>query len=63
MERNWKKSENFVIPGRIITNDAKYHVEIKRRIAMRKDAFYKRKELMRGKRNKNLKKRIIKSII
>ena len=30
---------------------------------MGKDAFYKRKELMRGKLNKNLKKRIIKSMI
>jgi len=30
---------------------------------MRKDAFYKRKELLRGKLNKNLKKRIIKSMI
>src|SRR6218665_2973548 len=28
-----------------------------------KDAFYKRKELLRGKLNKNLKKRIIKSMI
>ncbi len=30
---------------------------------MGKDAFYKRKELLRGKLNKNLKKRIIKSMI
>ena len=30
---------------------------------MGKDVFYKRKELMRGKLNKNLKKRIIKSMI
>src|SRR6218665_925656 len=30
---------------------------------MGKDAFYKRKELFRGKLNKNLKKRIIKSMI
>jgi len=30
---------------------------------MEKDAFYKRKELIRGKVNKNLKKRIIKSNI
>jgi len=30
---------------------------------MGKDTFYKRKELLRGKLNKNLKKRIIKSMI
>ena len=53
----------FCYLGSMITNDAKCHVEIKRRIAMGKDAFYKRKELMRGKLNKNLKKRIIKSMI
>ena len=47
----------------MITSDAKYHVEIRRRIEMGKDAFYKRKELLRGKLNKNLKKGIIKSTI
>jgi len=39
----------------MITNDAKCHVEIKK-IAKGKDAFYKRRELIRGKLNKNLKK-------
>ena len=34
-----------------------------RRITMGKDAFYKRKELLRGKLNENLKKGIIKSMI
>ena len=53
----------FCYLGSMITTDARCHVEIKRRIAMGKDAFYKRKELMRGKLNKNLKKRIIKSMI
>ena len=47
----------------MITSDAKCHVEIRRRIAMAKDAFYKRKELLKGKLNNNLKKRIIKSMI
>jgi len=37
------------------------HVEIKRRKAMRKDAFYKREELIRGKLNKNPTKQIIES--
>ena len=53
----------FCYLGSMITSNAKCHVEIRRRIAMGKDAFYKRKELLRGKLNKNLKKRIIKSII
>src|SRR6218665_1294402 len=53
----------FCYLGSMITSDAKCHVEIRRRIAMGKDAFYKRKELLRGKLNKNLKKRIIKSMI
>src|SRR6218665_1702252 len=47
----------------MITSDAKCHVEIRRGIAMGKDAFYKRKELLRGKLNKNMKKRVIKSMI
>jgi len=45
------------------TSDAKCHVEIKRRIAMGSDVLYKRKELIRGKLYKNLKNRIIKSMI
>src|SRR6218665_1579803 len=49
--------------GIIRSHQSKCHVEIRRRIAMGKDAFYKRKELLRGKLNKNLKKRIIKSMI
>src|SRR6218665_4160823 len=53
----------FCYLGSMITSDAKCHVEIRRRTAMGKDAFYKRKELLRGKLNKNLKKRIIKSMI
>src|SRR5688572_24545830 len=53
----------FCYLGSMITTDAKCHVEIKRRIAIGKDAFCKRRELMRGELNKNLKKRIIKSVI
>ena len=51
----------FCYLGSTITSDAKCHVKIRRRIAMGKDAFYKRKELHRGKLKK-LKKRIIKSM-
>ena len=53
----------FCYLGSMITSDAKCHVEIKRRIAMGKDTFYRRKELIRGNVNKNLKKRVIKSMI
>src|SRR6218665_1091082 len=53
----------FYYLGSMITSDAKCHVEMRRRIAMGKDAFYKRKELLRGKLNKKMKKRIIKSMI
>ena len=44
-------------------SDAKCHIEIKTRIAMGKEAFDKRKEILRGKLNKNLKKRIIKVMV
>jgi len=47
----------------MIANDAKCNVEIKRRFPKGKDALCKRKELMRGKLNKNLKKRIINFMI
>ena len=47
----------------MVTQDAKCHMEIKRRINMGKDAFYKRKELMRGKLNRNLKKRMAKTLV
>ena len=63
MVKELKQVGKFCYLGSMITTDAKCHVEIKRRIAMGKDAFYKRKELMRGKLNKNLKKRIIRSMI
>jgi len=49
--------------GSLITNEENCHVEMKRRIAMEKDAFYKRKKLMSRKLNKNLKKQLIKSMI
>jgi len=42
---------NFCYLGIITTNDAECHVEIKRIIAMGKDAFCKRKELITGKLN------------
>ena len=41
-----EKFGKFCYIGSMITTDAKCHVEIIERIAMGKDAFYKRKELM-----------------
>src|SRR6218665_3421568 len=43
--------------------DAKCHREIRRRIAIGKEAFSKRRELLRGKVNRTLKIRIIKTLI
>jgi hypothetical protein len=53
----------FCYLGSVVTTDAKCHSEIRRRIAMGKEAFMKRKELLRGGLSKNLKKRLIKTLI
>jgi hypothetical protein len=55
--------EKFCYLGSMVTDDARCHVEIKRRIAMGKDAFNKRWELLRGKLNMNLKKRMVKTLV
>ena len=55
--------KEFCYLGSSITTDAKCHREIRRRIAMGKEAFTKRAELLRGKLNRNLKKRMIKTLI
>ena len=49
--------------GNVITEDCKYHEEVKRRIAIGKEAFSKREELLRGKVKSELKKRIVKTLI
>ena len=53
----------FCYLGSVVTQDAKCHTEIKRRINMGKDAFCKRKELLRGKLNRTLKKRMVKTLV
>jgi hypothetical protein len=53
----------FCYLGSIITEDCRCHAEIKKRIAMGKEAFNKRGELMRGKLKLELKKRMVKSLI
>ena len=50
-------------PLPMITEDCKSHNEIRRRIALGKEAFSKRTELLRGKINLNLKKRLVKTLI
>jgi len=47
----------------VIMEDCRCHTEIERRIAMGKDKFTKRGELLRGKLNLDLKKRIVKALI
>jgi len=49
--------------GSVITEDCKCHEEVKRRIAIGKEAFSKREELLREKMKLQLKKRIVKSLI
>jgi len=49
--------------GNVITEDCKCHEEVKRRIAIGKEAFSKREELLREKMKLQLKKRIVKSLI
>jgi len=46
----------------MVTTDAKCHRDIKR-IALVKEAFTRRKELLRGNLNRNLKKRMIKTMV
>src|SRR6218665_1542758 len=54
--------KEFCYLGSVITTDAKCHREIRRRIAIGKEAFSKRRELLRGKVNRTLKIRMIKTM-
>src|SRR6218665_201403 len=47
----------------MISNDVRCHREIKRKIAMGKEAFSRRKELLRGGLKICLKKRMVKTLI
>ena len=47
----------------MISDDARCLGEIKRRIAMGKEALYRRKELLRGGWKRCLKKRMVKTLI
>ena len=49
--------------GSLLSDDARCHREIKRRIAMEKEAFYRRKDLPRRELKRCLKKRMRKTLI
>ena len=53
---NLEEVKQYCHFGSIITEGYTCHTEIKRRIAIGKDAFAKRKELLRGKMNGTLRK-------
>jgi hypothetical protein len=53
----------FCYLGSTITEDCRSHTEIKKRIVMGKEAFNKRRELLRGKLKLELKKRMVKSLV
>ena len=53
----------FCYLGSLITEDCRCTAEIKRRIAMGKESFWNRGELLRGKLKMDLKKRMIKSLV
>src|ERR1700733_10155316 len=55
--------KEFCYLGSLISSDAKCHKEIRRSIAMGKEAITKRKELLKGGLNRNLKKRMVKTLI
>ena len=55
--------KQFSYLGSIITEDCRSHSEIRRRIILGKEAFNKNKELMRGKLELSLKKRLIKTFM
>src|SRR6218665_3059928 len=55
--------KEFCYVGSIISDDARCHREITRRIAMGKEAFYRKKELLRGGLKRCLKKRMVKTLI
>src|ERR1043165_8327522 len=55
--------KSFCYLGSMITTDARCHNDVKRRIALGKEAFTKRGELLRGGLNKSLKKSLVKTLV
>src|SRR6218665_2870860 len=55
--------KEFSYLGSMISDNARCHREIKRRIAMGKEAFYRKKELLRRGLKRCLKKRMVRTLI
>ena len=55
--------EQLVYLGSLVTEDGRCTKEVRRRIALDKTAFSKRKELLRGSLSLGLKKRIVKVLV
>ena len=55
------KEFGYLVGMTLITTDAKCHMEIKRRVVIGEETFSKWKELLRGKLDRNQKKRLIKT--
>ena len=55
--------KSFCYLGSMITADARCQNDLKRRIALGKEAFTKRGELLRGGLNKSVKKRLVKALV
>src|SRR6218665_1077560 len=53
----------FFYMGSLISDDAKCNKEIKKKIAMGKEVLTKRKELLKGGLNRDIKKRMVKALI
>ncbi len=59
---NLEQVAEYCYLGSMITEDNKCQREIRRRVAMGKEAFKKRNELLRGKLDLQLRKRMVKSL-
>jgi hypothetical protein len=55
--------QQFKYLGSLITEDGRSEKEVRKRIAMAKEAFNKHQTLLTGKINRNLKKRLIKTLV
>src|SRR6218665_685030 len=61
--RRNRTGHRILLLGSLISSDAKCHKELKKRIAMGKEPFTKRKELLKGELNRDIKKRMINALI
>jgi len=62
-EEEIEQVTKFCYLGGLISDKAKCHREIKKRIEMGKEAFTKRKEFLKGKLNRDVKKRMAKALL